>query len=213
MQNRENESLRKIWVGNVETKTSEQKLRQYFSRWGNVEKVIKPPNHNYAFVIFSNKESVEECIGAKPHKVGGRLVQVELGRQGWDGGKGNIGSRQSGKEERATAEFEQLKLKLEEKERELKLEVDKLVGMKEDRDEKVEEVKKLNSAIAGLKRSEEAAKEKEEMEQKILVFKKTLESETASDQGPVQCDAKLGKTEKEKLAIKQKKMNEIKLEK
>ena len=82
MQNRENESLRKIWVGNVETKTSEQKLRQYFSRWGNVEKVIKPPNHNYAFVIFSNKESVEECIGAKPHKVGGRLVQVELGRPG-----------------------------------------------------------------------------------------------------------------------------------
>ena len=178
-----------------------------------MEKVIKPPNHNYAFVIFSNKESVEECIGGKPHKVGGRLVQVELGRQGWDGGKGNTGLRQSGKEERATAEFEQLKLKLEEKERELKLEVDKLVGMKQDRHEKVEEVKKLNCAIAGFKRNEEAAKEKEEMEQKILVFKKTLESETSSDQGPEQCDAKLGKTEKEKLAMKQKKMNEIKLEK
>ena len=212
MQNREN--LRKIWVGDVELKSSEQKLRQYFSQWGNVEKVVKPPNHNYAFVIFSSKESVEECIGAKPHKVGGRLVQVELARQGWTGGKGNTGGqRQSGKEGQATAEFERLKLRLEEREREVKLEVDKLGGMKQDRDQKVEEVKNLNKAIAGLKRKEEVVKEKREMEQKILVFKKTLESETSPDQGSVHCESKLGKTEQEKLAMKQKKMNEIMLKK
>ena len=212
MQNREN--LRKIWVGDVEIKTSEQKLRQYFSRWGNVEKVVKPPNHNYAFVIFSSKESVEECIGAKPHKVGGRLVQVELARQGWTGGKGNTGGqRQSGKEGQATAEFERLKLRLEEREREVKLEADKLGGMKQDRDQKVEEVKNLIKAIAGLKRKEEVVKEKREMEQKILVFKKTLESETLPGQGSVQCESKLGKTEQEKLAMKQKKMNEIMLKK
>merc|ERR1712181_6200 len=102
------------------------------------------------------------------------------------------------------------------KERELKVEVDKMGGMKRDRDEKVEEVKNLNKAIGGFKRNEEAAKEKREMEQKILVFKKTLESKTSSDQDSLindQCDAKLCKTEKEKLAMKQKKMNEIKLEK
>ena len=185
-----------------------------------VEKVMKAPNHNYAFVIFSTKESVEECIGAKPHKVGGRLVQVELGRQGWAGGntgqicrggKGNTGQRQSGK--KATAEFEQLKLMMEEREREVELEVNKLGGMKQDRDQKVEEVKNLNKAIAGLKRKEEAVKEKREMEKKILVFKKTLESETPPDQESVQCESKLGKTEQEKLAMKQKKMNEIMLKK
>ena len=209
MQNREN--LRKIWVGDVEIKTSEQKLRQYFSRWGNVEKVVKPPNHNYAFVIFSSKESVEECIGAKPHKVGGRLVQVELARQGWTGGKGNTGGqRQSGKEGRATAEFERLKLRLEEREREVKLEGAKLGGMKQDRDQKVEEVENLNKAIAGLKRKEEVVKEKREMEQKILVFKKTLETGSAADLGSGQGDAKLGKTEEEKMAMKQMKMIKIK---
>ena len=210
MQNREDESLRKIWVGNVEIKSSEQKLRQYFSRWGNVEKVIKPPNRNYAFVIFSTKESVEECIGAKPHKVGGRLVQVELGRQGWADGKYyHIGQRQTGKEEQSTAEFERLKLMLEEKEREARLEVVKLEGIKQDRDQKIDEVKNLNRAIAGLKKNEEAAKQKREMEQKIEVFKKTLETGAAADQ----YDAKLGKTEKEKIAVKQKKMNEIMLKK
>ena len=210
MQNREN--LRKIWVGDVEIKSSEQKLRQYFSRWGSVEKVVKPPNHNYAFVIFSSKESVEECIGAKPHKVGGRLVQVELARQGWAGGKGNTGGqRQSGKEGQATAEFERLKLRLVEREREVKLEVDKLGGMKQDRDQKVEEVKNLNKAIAGMKRSEEVVKEKREMEQKILVFKKTLETGgSAADLGSGQGGAKLGKTEEEKMAMKQMKMIKIK---
>ena len=213
MQNRENENLRKIWVGNVEIKSSEQKLRQYFSRWGNVEKVIKPPNHNYAFVIFSTKESVEECIGAKPHKVGGRLVEVELARQGWVDGKGITGLTQSGEEARATAEFERLKLRLEEREREVKLEVDKLGGMKQERDQKVEEVNDLKKVIAGLKRKEEAVKEKREMEQKIFVFKKTLESETSPDQMSVQCESKLGKTEQEKLAMKQKKMSEIMLKK
>merc|ERR1711990_902493 len=122
--------------------------------------------------------------------------QVELGRQGWAGGKGNnTGQRQTGKEEQATAEFELLKLKLEEKEREVKLEVDKLGGMKQDRDQKVEEVKNLNKAIAGLKRNKEAVKEKREMEQKIEVFKKTLETGSAADQG----DAKHGKTEEEKM--------------
>merc|ERR1712192_6005 len=103
------------------------------------------------------------------------------------------------------------------KERELKVEVDKLGGMKRDRDEKVEEVKNLNKAIGGFKRNEEAAKEKKEMEQKILVFKKTLESKTSPpDQDSMsnnQSDAKLCKTEVEKLAMKQKKMNEINLEK
>ena len=216
MQTRENESLRKIWVGGVEVKISEQKLRQYFSQWGNVEKVIKHPNQSFAFVIFSSKESVEECIGAKPHKVGGRLVQVELGRQGWSEGKDNTGKeRQSGnmKGQQATAEFERLKLRLEEGEKEVKLEVDKLSAMKQDRDQKDDEVEHLKKVIADLKRKEEAVKEKKEMEQKILVFKKTLESKTLSDQGSVQCESKLGKTEEEKLAVKQKKMNEIMLKK
>ena len=175
-----------------------------------MEKVVKPPNHNYAFVIFSSKESVEECIGAKPHKVGGRLVQVELARQGWAGGRGNTGQRQSGKEGRATAEFERLKLRLEEREREVKLEADKLGGLKQDRDQKAEEVENLNKAIAGLKRKEEVVKEKREMEQKILVFKKTLETGSAADLGSGQGDAKLGKTEEEKIAMKQMKMIKIK---
>ena len=53
--------------------------------------------------------------------------------------------------------------------------------------------------------------EKKEMEQKILVFKKTLESKTLSDQGSVQCESKVCKTEQEKLAVKQKKLKEIML--
>jgi len=214
MQTRENESLRKIWVGGVEVNTSEQKLRQYFSRWGSVEKVIKHPNQSFAFVIFSSKESLEECIGAKPHKMGGRLLQVELGRQGWSGGKDNPGKeRQPGSGHLPTAEFERLKLRLEEREKEVKLEADKLNVMKQDRDQKIEEVKRLKKVIAEMKRKEEAVKEKREMEQNILAFKKTLESKTLPDQGSVQCESKLSKTEQEKLAMKRKKMKEIMLKK
>ena len=215
MHNGGDESLRKIWVGNMEIKTSEQKLRQYFSEWGNIEKVIKPLNHSYAFIIFSSKEAVQECIAAKPHKLGSRIVDVELGRarQGW-AGKGNTGNtrfRQPVKDERANADFQRLKMKLEEKEKELKLELDKVVNMKRERDLKVDEVENMKKAIAGLKRNEEAAKEKKEMEQKILVFKKTLEKKTSASQGSAgSADGETTcKTEKEKLAMKQKKIIEI----
>ena len=213
MHNGGDESLRKIWVGNMEIKTSEQKLRQYFSEWGNIEKVIKPLNHSYAFIIFSSKEAVQECIAAKPHKLGSRIVDVELGRarQGW-AGKGNTGNtrfRQPVKDERANADFQRLKMKLEEKEKELKLELDKVVNMKRERDQKVDEVENMKRAIAGLKRNEEAAKEKKEMEQKILVFKKTLEKKTLASQGSAGSGETTCKTEKEKLAMKQKKIIEI----
>ena len=57
--------------------------------------------------------------------MGGRLVQVELGRQGLADGKGNNTSkRRTGEEKHATAEFERLKLRLEGKEMEVKLELD-----------------------------------------------------------------------------------------
>ena len=212
MHNGGDESLRKIWVGNMEIKTSEQKLRQYFSEWGNIEKVIKPLNHSYAFIIFSSKEAVQECIAAKPHKLGSRIVDVELGRarQRW-AGKGNTGNtrfRQPVKDERANADFQRLKMKLEEKEKELKLELDKVVNMKRERDLKVDEVENMKRAIARLKRNEEAAKEKKEMEQKILVFKKTLKKTSAS-QGSAGSGETTCKTEKEKLAMKKKKIIEI----
>ena len=79
MQNWKAENLRKLYVGNLATNTSEQSLRQYFGRWGNVLNVFNP-KRTYAFVTYSTEESAKECIGAGPHTLDGRVLHVDLGK-------------------------------------------------------------------------------------------------------------------------------------
>ena len=291
MQNWKTENLRKLYVGNLATNTSEQSLRQYFGRWGNVLNVFNP-KRTYAFVTYSTEESARECIGAGPHTLNGRVVHVDLGKndtrkgptekshkppyretrapptsgqresrdQGFDlrqvleekrstsGGTRvqaahSRQGQQSAREKQATMEFDKLKEQLREKEGVLKLEEDKAKELKQIRDQKTKEVESLRKAIAGVKRREEAVKEKRAMQEQILAFKHNLENKTSaknivkdtlsenvvSNPTPENLEKKTlpeqesesdppnhgrpGKTEKEKIALKLQKMKEINMKK
>merc|ERR1719204_2930917 len=228
MQNWKTENLRKLYVGNLATNTSEQSLRQYFGRWGHVLNVFNP-KRTYAFVTYSTEESARECIGAGPHTLNGRVVHVDLGKndtrkgptekshkppyretrappssgqresrdQGFDlrqvleekrstsgGARGQAAysrqGQQSVREKHSTLEFDKLKEQLREKEGVLKLEEGKAKALKQIRDQKTKEIENLRKAIAGVKRREEAVKEKRAMQEQILAFKQNLEKKTSA---------------------------------
>jgi len=293
MQNWKAENLRKLYVGNLATNTSEQSLRQYFGRWGHVLNVFNP-KRTYAFVTYSTEESARECIGAGPHTLNGRVVHVDLGKndtrkgptqkshkppyretrappsnssgqresrdQGFDlrqvleekrstssGTRGQAAhsrqGQQSAREKQTTVEFDKLKEQLREKEGVLKLEEDEAKALKQIRDQKTKEIESLRKAIAGVKRREEAVKEKRAMQEQILAFKQNLENKTSaknivketlsenvvSNPTPENLEKKTlpeqesesdppnhgrpGKTEKEKIALKLQKMKEINMKK
>ena len=291
MQNWKTENLRKLYVGNLATNTSEQSLRQYFGRWGHVLNVFNP-KRTYAFVTYSSEESARECIGAGPHTLNGRVVHVDLGKndtrkgptekshkppyretrappssgqresrdQGFDlrqvleekrstsgGTRGQAAhsrqGQQSAREKHSTQEFDKLKDQLREKEGVLKLEEGKVKDLKQFRDQKTKEIESLRKAIAGVKRREEALKEKRAMQEQILAFKQNLENKTSaknivkdtlsenvvSNPTPENLEKKTlpeqesesdspnhgrpGKTEKEKIALKLQKMKEINMNK
>ena len=291
MQNWKAENLRKLYVGNLATNTSEQSLRQYFGRWGHVLNVFNP-KRTYAFVTYSTEESARECIGAGPHTLNGRVVHVDLGKndtrkgptekshkppyretrppptsgqresrdQGFDlrqvleekrstsgGTRGQAAhsrqGQQSAREKHSTVEFDNLKEQLREKEGVLKLEEGKVKDLKQIRDQKLKEIESLRKAIAGVKRREEAVKEKRAMQEQILAFKQNLENKTSaknvvkdtlsdnvvSNPTPENLEKKTlpeqesesdppnhgrpGKTEKEKIALKLQKMKEINMKK
>merc|ERR1711928_226155 len=52
--------------------------------------------------------------------------------------------------------------------------------LKQIRDQKTKEIESLRKAIAGLKRREEAVKEKRAMQEQILAFKQNLENKTSA---------------------------------
>jgi len=298
MQNWKAENLRKLYVGNLATNTSEQSLRQYFGRWGNVLNVFNP-KRTYAFVTYSTEESAKECIGAGPHTLDGRVLHVDLGKndtrkgpnntrkgptekshkppyretrapptsgqresrnQGFDlrhvleekrstsgGTRGQVAhsrqGQQSAREKHSTVEFDKLKEQLREKEGVLKLEEGKVKDLKQFRDQKTKEIESLRKAIAGVKRREEAVKEKRAMQEQILAFKQNLENKTSTrnivketlsenivrnstsenlekktfpeqeSESDPPNHVRPGKTEKEKIALKLQKMKEINMKK
>ena len=151
--------------------------------------------------------------------------------------------QQSAREKQTTVEFDKLKEQLREKEGVLKLEEGKVKDLKQFRDQKTKEIESLRKAIAGVKRREEAVKEKRAMQEQILAFKQNLENKTSaknivkdtlsenvvSNPTPENLEKKTlpeqesesdppnhgrpGKTEKEKIALKLQKMKEINMNK
>ncbi len=73
----------KIYVGNLNYETSDTKLEEEFSEYGNVEEVAKIPTKPYAFVIMNDKEKAEAAIEKLDGKrLDGRQIIVELSDPG-----------------------------------------------------------------------------------------------------------------------------------
>merc|ERR1719204_2267493 len=210
------------------------------TRKGPTEKSHKPPyRETRAPPSSGQRESrdqgfdLRQVLEEKRSTSGGTRGQAAHSRQG----------QQSAREKHSTLEFDKLKEQLREEEGVLKLEESKAKDLKQIRDQKTKEIENLRKAIVGVKRREEAVKEKRAMQEQILAFKQNLEKKTSaqnivketlsenifSNSTPENLVKKTvpeqesesdppnhgrpGKTEREKIALKLQKMKEINMKK
>lgn len=77
----EPEQLRKLFIGGLDYKTSEETLKQHFEKFGDVTDciVMREPqskrSRGFGFVIYANSAMVDRAQNARPHEVDGREVQ------------------------------------------------------------------------------------------------------------------------------------------
>ncbi|XP_062389843.1 heterogeneous nuclear ribonucleoprotein A3 isoform X1 [Sardina pilchardus] len=79
--NKEPEQLRKLFIGGLSFETTEDSLRAYFEQWGKLTDcvVMRDPankrSRGFGFVTYSCVSEVDAAMGARPHKVDGRVVE------------------------------------------------------------------------------------------------------------------------------------------
>lgn len=77
----EPEQLRKLFIGGLDYKTSEESLKQHFDKFGEVTDcvVMRDPqtkrSRGFGFVTYANCEAVDKAQSARPHEIDGREVQ------------------------------------------------------------------------------------------------------------------------------------------
>ncbi|XP_048661664.1 heterogeneous nuclear ribonucleoproteins A2/B1-like [Marmota marmota marmota] len=78
---REKVHFRKLFIGGLSFKTTEESLRNYYQQWGKVTDcvVVRDPaskrSRGFGFVTFSSKAEVDAAIAARPHSIDGRVVE------------------------------------------------------------------------------------------------------------------------------------------
>ena len=71
---------RKIFVGGLSLETESDSLKAFFEKYGAIEDavVMKDPStkrsRGFGFVVFADKECVQDCLDGKPHILDGREV-------------------------------------------------------------------------------------------------------------------------------------------
>jgi len=78
----ESKIMRKIFVGNLNLNTTEEKLKEYFEQFGSTE-IVQLPLHmdsgkprGYAFITYEKASSVDACQTARPHKLDGSCIET-----------------------------------------------------------------------------------------------------------------------------------------
>ncbi|XP_012691938.1 heterogeneous nuclear ribonucleoprotein A3 [Clupea harengus] len=80
-ENKEPEQLRKLFIGGLSFETTEDSLRAHFEQWGKLTDcvVMRDPankrSRGFGFVTYSCVTEVDAAMGARPHKVDGRVVE------------------------------------------------------------------------------------------------------------------------------------------
>ena len=74
--------MRKLFVRNLNANISEEKLREFFTQFGDIE-VIQLPMHNdsgkpkgFAFVTFTESASVDNVQAQRPHRMDGNTLET-----------------------------------------------------------------------------------------------------------------------------------------
>lgn len=77
----EPEQFRKLFIGGLDYKTTEETLRSHFETWGEIVDcvVMRDPqtkrSRGFGFITYSKATMVDEAQKARPHKVDGREVE------------------------------------------------------------------------------------------------------------------------------------------
>lgn len=77
----EPEQFRKLFIGGLDYKTTEETLRSHFEQWGEIVDcvVMRDPqskrSRGFGFITYSKAHMVDDAQAARPHKVDGREVE------------------------------------------------------------------------------------------------------------------------------------------
>ncbi|XP_055932429.1 heterogeneous nuclear ribonucleoprotein A1, A2/B1 homolog isoform X1 [Argiope bruennichi] len=89
----EPEQFRKLFIGGLNYKTTEETLKSYFSKYGEIVDcvVMKDPNtrrsRGFGFVTYKNAHMVDDAQAARPHTIDGREVEPKRAVPREDAGK------------------------------------------------------------------------------------------------------------------------------
>uniref|UniRef100_A0A336K824 CSON000731 protein n=1 Tax=Culicoides sonorensis TaxID=179676 RepID=A0A336K824_CULSO len=78
---REQECLRKLFIGGLDYRTTDETLKSYFEKWGKVVDVVvmKDPktkrSRGFGFITYSKSSMVDDAQKQRPHKIDGRVVE------------------------------------------------------------------------------------------------------------------------------------------
>ncbi|XP_031619602.1 heterogeneous nuclear ribonucleoprotein A1-like isoform X5 [Contarinia nasturtii] len=78
---REPEHIRKLFIGGLDYRTTDESLKAHFEKFGNVVDVVvmKDPktkrSRGFGFITYSRSFMVDKAQDARPHKVDGRVVE------------------------------------------------------------------------------------------------------------------------------------------
>ncbi|KFM61723.1 Heterogeneous nuclear ribonucleoprotein 87F, partial [Stegodyphus mimosarum] len=91
--NSEPEQFRKLFIGGLNYKTTEETLKSHFEQWGEIVDcvVMRDPNtrrsRGFGFITYKNAYMVDDAQAARPHKVDGREVEPKRAVPREDSGK------------------------------------------------------------------------------------------------------------------------------
>ena len=80
---RQQEAMRKMFIGGLNRDTSEDAFRDYFAQFGSIEDsvIIRDPNsqlsRGFGFVTYDNSDSVQEVFKSRPHTLEGKTVDCK----------------------------------------------------------------------------------------------------------------------------------------
>ncbi|XP_075231960.1 heterogeneous nuclear ribonucleoprotein A1, A2/B1 homolog isoform X2 [Lycorma delicatula] len=90
---KEPEHMRKLFIGGLDYRTTDDSLKKHFEQWGEIVDVVvmKDPktkrSRGFGFITYSQASMVDDAQNSRPHKVDGRVVEpkravprTEIGR-------------------------------------------------------------------------------------------------------------------------------------
>lgn len=74
----EPEHVRKLFIGGLDYRTTDDSLKKHFEQWGDIVDVVvmKDPktkrSRGFGFITYSRSQMVDDAQNARPHRVDGR---------------------------------------------------------------------------------------------------------------------------------------------